>query len=70
MQNFSGLIGYYRRFVDGFSKIAVPMTELTRKSMRFPWSDRREASLQGKLVVYCDSFRMCVGCMLIQEGGE
>ena len=23
---------------------------------------------KGKLIVYCDSFRMCVGCVLIQEG--
>ena len=32
--------------MEGFSKIAVPLTELTRKSMRFSWSDRCEASFQ------------------------
>ena len=40
------MASYYRRFVEGFSKIAVPLTELTRKSMRFSWSDRCEASFQ------------------------
>ena len=44
--SFLGLASYYRRFVEGFSKIAVPLTELTRKSMRFSWSDRCEASFQ------------------------
>ena len=46
VQIFLGLAGYYRHFVEGFSKIAVPLTELTRKSMRFSWSDRCEASFQ------------------------
>ena len=44
--SFLGLASYYRRLVEGFSKIAVPLTELTRKSMRFSWSDRCEASFQ------------------------
>lgn len=46
VRSFLGLASYYRRFVEGFSKIAVPLTELTRKNMRFAWSDRCEASFQ------------------------
>ena len=44
VRSFLGLASHYRRFVEGFSKIAVPLTELTCKSMKFSWSDRCEAS--------------------------
>ena len=44
VRSFLGLASYYRRFVEGFSKIAVSLTELAKKSVRFTWSDRCEAS--------------------------
>jgi hypothetical protein len=31
IQSFLGLVGYYRRFIEGFSKIAKPMTSLLRR---------------------------------------
>ncbi|GJY25701.1 putative reverse transcriptase domain-containing protein [Tanacetum coccineum] len=31
IRQFLGLVGYYRRFIEGFSKIAKPMTKLTQK---------------------------------------
>ncbi|GJU55520.1 putative reverse transcriptase domain-containing protein [Tanacetum coccineum] len=40
------LAGYYRRFIEGFSKIAKPMTELTQKSVKFDWSEKAEAAFQ------------------------
>ena len=46
VRSFLGLASYYRRFVEGFSKIAVPLTELTRKSVRFNWSEKCETSFQ------------------------
>ena len=46
VRSFLGLAGYYRRFMEGFSKIAVPLTALTKKNMRFNWSDTCEASFQ------------------------
>lgn len=44
--SFLGLVGYYRRFVQNFSKIAVPMTELTRKGEPYVWTEKREQSFQ------------------------
>ncbi|GKE74880.1 putative reverse transcriptase domain-containing protein [Tanacetum coccineum] len=38
--------GYYRRFIEGFSKIAKPMTKLTQKKIKFEWSDKAEAAFQ------------------------
>jgi ribonuclease HI len=46
IQSFLGLAGYYRRFIEGFSKIAKPMTELLEKGKTFEWTPRREAGFQ------------------------
>ena len=44
IKSFLGLAGYYRRFVQDFSKIAAPMTKLTQKNQKFVWSDQCEES--------------------------
>ncbi|CAA0827948.1 Uncharacterized mitochondrial protein AtMg00860, partial [Striga hermonthica] len=44
--SFLSLAGYYRRFIEGFSKIALPLSQLTRKSVKFEWTDRCESSFQ------------------------
>ncbi|GJY45936.1 putative reverse transcriptase domain-containing protein [Tanacetum coccineum] len=41
-----GLVGYYRRFIEGFSKIAKSMTKLTQKKVKFDWGDKEEATFQ------------------------
>jgi hypothetical protein len=41
---FFGIVGYYRRFIEGFSKITNPMTELLRKDKKFKWTPAYEAS--------------------------
>ncbi|CAA0840340.1 Uncharacterized mitochondrial protein AtMg00860, partial [Striga hermonthica] len=46
VRSFLGLAGYYRKFIEGFSKIALPLCQLTRKSVEFEWIDRCEASFQ------------------------
>ena len=43
-KEFSGLAGYYRKFVEGFSKIAAPLTRLTRKEEPFFWSEACQQS--------------------------
>nr|GFA81305.1 reverse transcriptase domain-containing protein [Tanacetum cinerariifolium] len=41
-----GLAGYYRRFIEGFLKIAKIMTKLTRKGVKFDWGEKQEAAFQ------------------------
>ncbi|GJV33613.1 putative reverse transcriptase domain-containing protein [Tanacetum coccineum] len=46
IRQFLGLARYYRRFIEGFSKIAKPMTKLTQKKVKFVWGDKQEAAFQ------------------------
>ena len=46
VQSFLGLCNYYRRFVEGFAKIASPLNHLTRKNVVFEWSSDCEAAFQ------------------------
>jgi hypothetical protein len=46
IQSFLGLARYYRRFIEGFSKISKPMTELLEKDKKFEWTHACEASFQ------------------------
>nr|GEW85594.1 putative reverse transcriptase domain-containing protein [Tanacetum cinerariifolium]GEX17029.1 putative reverse transcriptase domain-containing protein [Tanacetum cinerariifolium] len=46
IRQFLGLAGYYLRFIEGFSKIARPMTKLIQKSMKFEWGEKAKAAFQ------------------------
>ncbi|KAL0555978.1 hypothetical protein IC582_004481 [Cucumis melo] len=46
IRSFLGLAGYYRRFVEDFSRITSPLTQLTRKGTPFVWSPTCESSFQ------------------------
>jgi hypothetical protein len=46
IRSFLGLVGYYRRFVKGFSTLSGPLTALTKKHVHYVWSDECEASFQ------------------------
>jgi hypothetical protein len=39
IRNFIGLAGYYRRFIEGFSKIVKPLTSLLEKGKEFMWDE-------------------------------
>jgi hypothetical protein len=41
-----GLAGYYRRFVEGFLKIANPITELQKKNKKFVWIEKCAEAFQ------------------------
>jgi hypothetical protein len=44
IRSFLGLAGYYRRFIEGFSKIAKPMTSLLEKGKEFKWTEECQES--------------------------
>ncbi|XP_050915832.1 uncharacterized mitochondrial protein AtMg00860-like [Lathyrus oleraceus] len=52
--SFLGLASYYRRFIKGFSQLALPMTRLTQKEISFNWDSECEQSfmsLNGRLTI-------------------
>ncbi|XP_040861404.1 uncharacterized protein [Glycine max] len=46
VRSFLGLAGYYRKFIEGFSKLALPLTKLTRKNEKFVWNEKCDQSFQ------------------------
>ena len=39
---FLGLVGYYRKFIKYFAKIAKPLTLLTRQQVKFEWTPEHQ----------------------------
>ncbi|GJS86844.1 reverse transcriptase domain-containing protein [Tanacetum coccineum] len=46
VRSFLGLAGYYRRFIENFSKIAKPLTSLTQKNQKYEWGEKYEKAFQ------------------------
>ena len=46
IRSFLGLAGYYRRFIEGFSKLSLPLTKLTCKGRAFVWMSSAKKVLQ------------------------
>ncbi|WVZ70535.1 hypothetical protein U9M48_019195 [Paspalum notatum var. saurae] len=71
---FLGLAGYYRRFIENFSKIAKPMIFLLEKDAEFRWTDAQQAAfdeLKKRLTtapVLTLPDQDGLGCVLMQEG--
>ena len=42
VRSFMGLVGYYRRFIEGFSKVAHAITSLQKKGVKFKWTSKCE----------------------------
>ncbi|GJS61816.1 putative reverse transcriptase domain-containing protein [Tanacetum coccineum] len=65
IRQFLGLAGYYRRFIEGFSKIAKPMTKLTQKSVKFNWGEKEETAFQTLKQKLCSA-----PILALPEGSE
>ena len=46
IKQFLGLAGYYRRFIDGFSKIATTLNQLLKKDIKFIWSEKQQEAFE------------------------
>ena len=46
IRSFLGLAGYYRRFVEGFSVMAAPLTKLIRKGVLFVWTEKQQEAFE------------------------
>jgi hypothetical protein len=46
VRSFLGLVGYCRRFIENFSKIAKPLTSLLEKGVDFSWTDERQKAFE------------------------
>ena len=46
IRSFLGLAGYYRRFIEGFSKLAKPMMALLEKNAKFVWSEKCQENFE------------------------
>ncbi|GJZ33947.1 reverse transcriptase domain-containing protein [Tanacetum coccineum] len=59
------LARYYRRFIEGFSKIAKLVTKLTQKKVKFVWGDKQEVAFQLIKQKLCSA-----QILALPEGGE
>jgi len=46
VRSFLSLVGYYKRFVKDFSKIASPLTNLLKKVVKFEWTSKCDEAFQ------------------------
>nr|GEX03502.1 reverse transcriptase domain-containing protein [Tanacetum cinerariifolium] len=68
IRQFLGFAGYYRRFIEGFSKIAKSMTKLTQKEVKFDWGEKKKPLFRSKdFVVYCDASHKGLGAVLMKR---
>ncbi|KAJ9567181.1 LOW QUALITY PROTEIN: hypothetical protein OSB04_003147 [Centaurea solstitialis] len=55
VRSFLGLAGYYRRFIQDFSRIAVPLTRLTRKSEPYVWGPEQQTAFETLRQRLCEA---------------
>jgi hypothetical protein len=72
VRSFLGLTGYYQQFIEGFSKIAKPMTSLLEKGKEFKWTwECQESFNQLRFKLMAAPVLVIVGtCSQQQEGQQ
>ena len=77
IRSFLGLVGYFKRFIEDFSRLAAPMIRLTQKEVKFNWNDLCEKAFQELkmnltstpiLIVPVRGQRYAVYCDAYKEG--
>lgn len=53
VRQFSGLVGYYRRFIKNFGKIAKPLTKLLQKEVSFVWDEAAQVAFDKLKEILC-----------------
>ena len=54
VKQFLGYAGYYRRFIDGFSKIPSPLNQLLKKDIPFNWTEKQQAAFDISKAKLCE----------------
>ena len=46
IRGFLGCVGYYRRFIQDYARMAVPLTELLKKEVPYVWTEVRQEAFE------------------------
>ncbi|KAI3708177.1 hypothetical protein L2E82_37301 [Cichorium intybus] len=65
VRSFLGLAGYYQRFVENFSRIATPLTKLTKKTEKFSWIEAQQSAFEQLRDGLCKA-----PVLALPQGGE
>ena len=55
IQKFLGLCNYYRQYVQGFATIAHPLTNFTKKNVRYKWTDECQNAFETLKSKLCEA---------------
>ena len=59
VQSFLGFANFYKKFINDYSRLAIPLTTLTEKSVRFTWSDEAAAAFRSLRQAFTSAPILC-----------
>ena len=54
-QEFLGFVNFYRRFIEGFSKIAKPLSDLTKTDKKYEWTPECQHAFDLLKTWFCEA---------------